>query len=178
MTAVRISTNSHIALMCATTNPVLCEKHLDEVRNDGDLIGLYSLNQPGPCTMCEIERPKRMDDPDSPFMELDRLRALFGSRPGSEIATKTTFVPTGKIVEMSEHKWLSVSGSRTFDASEFDYMEVWTRRHQPEDWVAIEIVERDLLRTRWVQHHCENCGKTVVCKLDHYKGGWTCEKVV
>lgn len=62
MTQVELkSMNCHIAAMCETTRPILCERHLAEVRQDGDVLREYGESA-GPCTMCEAERTIVVDD--------------------------------------------------------------------------------------------------------------------
>ena len=54
----KINVNSHIAAMTETDYPTLCNKHLDEVKQDGDLIrgiGSPQLTE-GSCSMCQAER--------------------------------------------------------------------------------------------------------------------------
>jgi hypothetical protein len=81
--------------------------------------------------------------------DFDAMRDLFGSRPGSVIATRTTYLPTGKLIDIYRlgiTRYLSVWGSRTFPAAEFDDMVAWMKEYCPHDLLALEIVELDLLR--------------------------------
>jgi hypothetical protein len=81
--------------------------------------------------------------------DFDAMRDLFGSRAGSDIATHVTYLPTGKLVDvywLGNTRYLSVCGSCTFPAGDFDEMVAWMKDYCPHDLLALEIVEWDLLR--------------------------------
>ena len=91
----------------------------------------------------------RMDDPGSPFEDVNRLSEMFGQHAGSEIATRTTYLPTGEIVHIGGYNnvtFLRRNGCRTFPANDFDWMLDWMAQYAPQDLVSIDIARKDLLK--------------------------------
>ncbi len=87
---------------------------------------------------------RQIEPEENPFATTDRLRDLFGQRPGTELSSRTSYVPTGTMTKIGGYnncEFMSVNGCRTMAAEDFDEMIVWTGKHAPEDLLALTMVD-------------------------------------
>lgn len=87
---------------------------------------------------------KSMENAGGFFTDMDRLRELFGQWAGSELSTRTTYVPTGKMVRIGGYndvEFLSLNGCRTFEAFMFNWMVDWMTRYAPQDLLALRRID-------------------------------------
>lgn len=69
------------------------------------------------------------------LIELDQMRELFGQWNGSLVSTRRTYVPVGKFVGPKAYnaetdRYLSVCGSRVFNAEEWDRMRSFMSQYE------------------------------------------------